>query len=156
MRAVRASSNAALERTLCTHAGAPESVPSTSSTETAASTVDCSAAYLWAWNRIVRECNILYTYSCGYVIYIDMVWCLCYVFVLSLAVQCERKPVEVTTREKSVNCAASTEKIYIRKNLCSPLAATPTFMSDKETARYSHFTKYNTLIYQFIRYTCTV
>uniref|UniRef100_A0A8D0CZ80 Nuclear receptor subfamily 2, group C, member 1 n=1 Tax=Sander lucioperca TaxID=283035 RepID=A0A8D0CZ80_SANLU len=51
------------------------------------------------------------------------------------SVQCERKPVEVTTREKSINCAASTEKIYIRKNLCSPLAATPTFMSDKETAR---------------------
>ncbi|XP_038583874.1 nuclear receptor subfamily 2 group C member 1 [Micropterus salmoides] len=51
------------------------------------------------------------------------------------SVQCERKPVEVTTREKSVNCAASTEKIYIRKNLCSPLAATPTFVSEKETAR---------------------
>uniref|UniRef100_A0A8C4IAH8 Nuclear receptor subfamily 2 group C member 1 n=1 Tax=Dicentrarchus labrax TaxID=13489 RepID=A0A8C4IAH8_DICLA len=51
------------------------------------------------------------------------------------SVQCERKPVEVTTREKSVNCAASTEKIYIRKNLCSPLAATPTFVTDKETAR---------------------
>uniref|UniRef100_A0A7N8YQJ7 Nuclear receptor subfamily 2 group C member 1 n=1 Tax=Mastacembelus armatus TaxID=205130 RepID=A0A7N8YQJ7_9TELE len=51
------------------------------------------------------------------------------------SVQCERKPVEMTTREKSVNCAASTEKIYIRKNLCSPLAATPTFVSDKETAR---------------------
>uniref|UniRef100_A0A8C5GKS6 Nuclear receptor subfamily 2 group C member 1-like n=1 Tax=Gouania willdenowi TaxID=441366 RepID=A0A8C5GKS6_GOUWI len=51
------------------------------------------------------------------------------------SVQCERKPVEVTTREKSVNCAASTEKIYIRKNLCSPLAATPTFVSDKETTR---------------------
>uniref|UniRef100_A0A667YZ42 Nuclear receptor subfamily 2, group C, member 1 n=1 Tax=Myripristis murdjan TaxID=586833 RepID=A0A667YZ42_9TELE len=53
------------------------------------------------------------------------------------SVQCERKPVEVSTREKSVNCAASTEKIYIRKNLCSPLAATPTFVTDKETARYS-------------------
>uniref|UniRef100_A0A3Q2QF93 Nuclear receptor subfamily 2, group C, member 1 n=1 Tax=Fundulus heteroclitus TaxID=8078 RepID=A0A3Q2QF93_FUNHE len=51
------------------------------------------------------------------------------------SVQCERKPVEVATREKSVNCAASTEKIYIRKNLCSPLAATPTFVSEKETAR---------------------
>ncbi|XP_062318205.1 nuclear receptor subfamily 2 group C member 1 [Osmerus eperlanus] len=50
------------------------------------------------------------------------------------SVQCERKPVEVS-REKSVNCAASTEKIYIRKNLCSPLAATPTFVTDKETAR---------------------
>ncbi|XP_020790732.1 nuclear receptor subfamily 2 group C member 1 [Boleophthalmus pectinirostris] len=50
------------------------------------------------------------------------------------SVQCERKPVEVT-REKSMNCAASTEKIYIRKNLFSPLAATPTFTSDKETAR---------------------
>nr|XP_029490857.1 nuclear receptor subfamily 2 group C member 1-like isoform X3 [Oncorhynchus nerka] len=51
------------------------------------------------------------------------------------SVQCERKPVEVS-REKSINCAASTEKIYIRKNLCSPLAATPTFVTDKETARY--------------------
>ncbi|XP_023668448.1 nuclear receptor subfamily 2 group C member 1 isoform X2 [Paramormyrops kingsleyae] len=50
------------------------------------------------------------------------------------SVQCERKPVEVS-REKSVNCAASTEKIYIRKNLCSPLAATPTFVTEKETAR---------------------
>ncbi|KAJ3596656.1 hypothetical protein NHX12_003060 [Muraenolepis orangiensis] len=54
------------------------------------------------------------------------------------SVQCERKPVEVSTREKSSNCAASTEKIYIRKNLCSPLAATPTFMTDKETARSTH------------------
>ncbi|XP_055795389.1 nuclear receptor subfamily 2 group C member 1-A-like isoform X5 [Salvelinus fontinalis] len=51
------------------------------------------------------------------------------------SVQCERKPVDVS-REKSINCAASTEKIYIRKNLCSPLAATPTFVTDKETARY--------------------
>ncbi|XP_019895949.1 nuclear receptor subfamily 2 group C member 1 isoform X5 [Esox lucius] len=51
------------------------------------------------------------------------------------SVQCERKPVEAS-REKSINCAASTEKIYIRKNLCSPLAATPTFVTDKETARY--------------------
>ncbi|XP_072291261.1 nuclear receptor subfamily 2 group C member 1 isoform X1 [Eucyclogobius newberryi] len=53
------------------------------------------------------------------------------------SVQCERKPVEVM-REKSMNCAASTEKIYIRKNLFSPLAATPTFASDKETARRSN------------------
>lgn len=60
----------------------------------------------------------------------------CADLVLSAAVQCERKPVEVTTREKSLNCAASTEKIYIRKNLCSPLAAMPTFVTDKETARY--------------------
>lgn len=51
------------------------------------------------------------------------------------AVQCERKPMDVPAREKSVNCAASTEKIYIRKNLCSPLAATPTFVSDRETSR---------------------
>uniref|UniRef100_A0A8C6MF56 Nuclear receptor subfamily 2, group C, member 1 n=2 Tax=Nothobranchius furzeri TaxID=105023 RepID=A0A8C6MF56_NOTFU len=51
------------------------------------------------------------------------------------SVQCERKPVEVSTRERSANCAASTEKIYIRKNLCSPLAAMPTFVSEKETAR---------------------
>ncbi|NWV06452.1 NR2C1 protein, partial [Spelaeornis formosus] len=50
------------------------------------------------------------------------------------AVQCERKPIEVS-REKSSNCAASTEKIYIRKDLRSPLAATPTFVTDNETAR---------------------
>ncbi|XP_041113615.1 nuclear receptor subfamily 2 group C member 1-like isoform X2 [Polyodon spathula] len=50
------------------------------------------------------------------------------------SVQCERKPVEVS-REKSINCAASTEKIYIRKDLRSPLAATPTFVTDKETCR---------------------
>ncbi|KAJ8393389.1 hypothetical protein AAFF_G00061110 [Aldrovandia affinis] len=50
------------------------------------------------------------------------------------SVQCERKPMEAS-REKPVNCAASTEKIYIRKNLCSTLAAMPTFMTDKETAR---------------------
>lgn len=58
------------------------------------------------------------------------------------AVQCERKPVEVNAREKSMNCAASTEKIYIRKNLCSPLAAQPTFVSDKETARYKIAVKF--------------
>ncbi|NXB75012.1 NR2C1 protein, partial [Donacobius atricapilla] len=50
------------------------------------------------------------------------------------AVQCERKPIEVS-REKSSNCAASTGKIYIRKDLRSPLAATPTFVTDNETAR---------------------
>ncbi|XP_070611950.1 nuclear receptor subfamily 2 group C member 1 isoform X5 [Erythrolamprus reginae] len=50
------------------------------------------------------------------------------------AVQCERKPVEAS-REKSSNCAASTEKIYIRKDLRSPLTATPTFVTDSETAR---------------------
>ncbi|XP_059916232.1 nuclear receptor subfamily 2 group C member 1 isoform X1 [Gadus macrocephalus] len=61
------------------------------------------------------------------------------------SVQCERKPVEVSTREKSSNCAASTEKIYIRKNLCSPLAATPTFVTDKETARYTSFKSTNLL-----------
>lgn len=61
------------------------------------------------------------------------------------SVQCERKPVEVT-REKSVNCAASTEKIYIRKNLFSPLAATPTFTSDKETARSTSLLESNMLL----------
>ncbi|XP_043943575.1 nuclear receptor subfamily 2 group C member 1 isoform X2 [Protopterus annectens] len=50
------------------------------------------------------------------------------------SVQCERKPIEVS-REKSSNCAASTEKIYIRKDLRSPLAATPTFVTEKEVAR---------------------
>ncbi|KAM6215848.1 nuclear receptor subfamily 2 group C member 1 [Rhynchocyon petersi] len=50
------------------------------------------------------------------------------------SVQCERKPIEVS-REKSSNCAASTEKIYIRKDLRSPLTATPTFVTDSEIAR---------------------
>ncbi|XP_075456519.1 nuclear receptor subfamily 2 group C member 1 isoform X2 [Ascaphus truei] len=48
--------------------------------------------------------------------------------------QCERKPIEVT-REKSSNCAASTEKIYIRKDLRSPLAATTTFVTESKTVR---------------------
>ncbi|KAJ8374178.1 hypothetical protein SKAU_G00047580 [Synaphobranchus kaupii] len=54
------------------------------------------------------------------------------------SVQCERKPVEVS-RERPVNCAASTQKIYIRKNLCSPLAATPTFVTGKGAARSTSF-----------------
>ncbi|XP_053576652.1 nuclear receptor subfamily 2 group C member 2 isoform X2 [Bombina bombina] len=50
------------------------------------------------------------------------------------AVQSERKPFDIQ-REKPSNCAASTEKIYIRKDLRSPLIATPTFVSDKEGGR---------------------
>ncbi|KAG8439588.1 hypothetical protein GDO86_005686 [Hymenochirus boettgeri] len=50
------------------------------------------------------------------------------------SVQCERKPIEVS-REKSSNCAASTEKIYIRKDLRSPLAATATFVTENKTSR---------------------
>ncbi|XP_075712960.1 nuclear receptor subfamily 2 group C member 1 isoform X4 [Rhinoderma darwinii] len=50
------------------------------------------------------------------------------------SVQCERKPIEVA-REKSSNCAASTEKIYIRKDLRSPLAATTTFVTDNKPIR---------------------
>lgn len=50
----------------------------------------------------------------------------------SSAVQSERKPIEVVPREKHGNCAASTQKIYIRKDLNSPLIATPTFISDTE------------------------
>ncbi|XP_034551431.1 nuclear receptor subfamily 2 group C member 2 isoform X3 [Notolabrus celidotus] len=49
------------------------------------------------------------------------------------AVQSERKPIDVLPREKHANCAASTQKIYIRKDLNSPLIATPTFISDTET-----------------------
>ncbi|KAL6119149.1 nr2c2 [Pungitius sinensis] len=50
------------------------------------------------------------------------------------SVQSERKPVDVTPRERHHgNCAASTQKIYIRKDLNSPLIATPTFVSDTET-----------------------
>ncbi|XP_053576651.1 nuclear receptor subfamily 2 group C member 2 isoform X1 [Bombina bombina] len=50
------------------------------------------------------------------------------------SVQSERKPFDIQ-REKPSNCAASTEKIYIRKDLRSPLIATPTFVSDKEGGR---------------------
>ncbi|XP_067855122.1 nuclear receptor subfamily 2 group C member 2-like isoform X2 [Heptranchias perlo] len=52
------------------------------------------------------------------------------------SVQCERKPIEAQ-REKPANCAASTEKIYIRKDLRSPLTAMPTFVADKDSARQS-------------------
>nr|XP_061812742.1 nuclear receptor subfamily 2 group C member 1-like [Nerophis lumbriciformis] len=62
------------------------------------------------------------------------------------SVQCERKPMDAPNREKPVNCAASTEKIYIRKNLCSPLAATPTFVCDKETSRSTHLLESSMLL----------
>ena len=52
---------------------------------------------------------------------------------LPSAVQSERRPIDLVPREKQSNCAASTQKIYIRKNLNSPLIATPTFISDTET-----------------------
>ncbi|XP_030357105.1 nuclear receptor subfamily 2 group C member 2 isoform X1 [Strigops habroptila] len=52
------------------------------------------------------------------------------------SVQSERKPFDVQ-REKPTNCAASTEKIYIRKDLRSPLIATPTFVADKDGTRSS-------------------
>ncbi|XP_072181666.1 orphan steroid hormone receptor 2 isoform X1 [Diadema setosum] len=49
------------------------------------------------------------------------------------AVQCERSPLKA--REKTTsNCAASTDKIYIRKDIRSPLAATPTFMTSSVLA----------------------
>ncbi|KAL1021524.1 hypothetical protein UPYG_G00014370 [Umbra pygmaea] len=47
------------------------------------------------------------------------------------SVQSERKPIDLP-RERPANCAASTEKIYIRKNLMSPLIATPTFIADSD------------------------
>uniref|UniRef100_A0A8B9H4R7 Nuclear receptor subfamily 2, group C, member 2 n=1 Tax=Astyanax mexicanus TaxID=7994 RepID=A0A8B9H4R7_ASTMX len=47
------------------------------------------------------------------------------------SVQSERKPLDLP-REKPANCAASTEKIYIRKDLRSPLIATPTFITEKD------------------------
>ncbi|XP_048874137.1 nuclear receptor subfamily 2 group C member 2 isoform X2 [Brienomyrus brachyistius] len=52
------------------------------------------------------------------------------------SVQSERKPIDLP-REKPANCAASTEKIYIRKDLRSPLIATPTFITDKDGSRSS-------------------
>ncbi|XP_041047767.1 nuclear receptor subfamily 2 group C member 2 [Carcharodon carcharias] len=54
------------------------------------------------------------------------------------SVQCERKPIE-TQREKPANCAASTEKIYIRKDLRSPLTAMPTFIAGKDGERTNLF-----------------
>ncbi|XP_061780592.1 nuclear receptor subfamily 2 group C member 1 isoform X2 [Nerophis lumbriciformis] len=62
------------------------------------------------------------------------------------SVQCERKPMDAPNRERSVNCAASTEKIYIRKNLCSPLAATPTFMSENDTFRSTNLLESSMLL----------
>ncbi|XP_048067004.1 nuclear receptor subfamily 2 group C member 2 isoform X2 [Chanodichthys erythropterus] len=50
------------------------------------------------------------------------------------SVQSERKPIDLP-REKPANCAASTEKIYIRKDLRSPLIATPTFITEKDASR---------------------
>ncbi|XP_016140692.1 nuclear receptor subfamily 2 group C member 2-like isoform X3 [Sinocyclocheilus grahami] len=50
------------------------------------------------------------------------------------SVQSERKPIDLP-REKPANCAASTEKIYIRKDLRSPLIATPTFISEKDASQ---------------------
>ncbi|XP_063053683.1 nuclear receptor subfamily 2 group C member 1 [Engraulis encrasicolus] len=61
------------------------------------------------------------------------------------SVQCERKPVEVC-REKSNSCAASTQKIYIRKNLCSPLTATPTFVTTKDAVKSSGLLESNVLL----------
>lgn len=55
------------------------------------------------------------------------------------AVQSERKPFDIQ-REKPSNCAASTEKIYIRKDLRSPHIATPTFVTDKEGGRWVSYT----------------
>ncbi|TSK13134.1 Nuclear receptor subfamily 2 group C member 1 [Bagarius yarrelli] len=61
------------------------------------------------------------------------------------SVQCERKPVEAT-RERPANCAPSIEKIYIRKNLCSPLAAMPTFVNERDTARSTNLLNSNMLL----------
>jgi hypothetical protein len=69
-----------------------------------------------------------------YIACIYILYCIIIIEHIFVAVQCERKPIEVS-REKSSNCAASTEKIYIRKDLRSPLAATPTFVTDSEAAR---------------------
>lgn len=50
------------------------------------------------------------------------------------------------SREKPANCAPSIEKIYIRKNLCSPLAAMPTFVSNKETPKSTNILDSNMLL----------
>ncbi|XP_078400008.1 nuclear receptor subfamily 2 group C member 2 isoform X2 [Cetorhinus maximus] len=61
------------------------------------------------------------------------------------SVQCERKPIEAQ-REKPANCAASTEKIYIRKDLRSPLTAMPTFIAGKESVRQTNLFESGTLV----------
>ncbi|XP_048462670.1 nuclear receptor subfamily 2 group C member 2 [Rhincodon typus] len=61
------------------------------------------------------------------------------------SVQCERKPVEAQ-REKPANCAASTEKIYIRKDLRSPLTAMPTFITGKESVSPTTLFESGTLV----------
>ncbi|XP_071818136.1 orphan steroid hormone receptor 2-like isoform X2 [Apostichopus japonicus] len=54
------------------------------------------------------------------------------------SVQCERSPLK--PREKTPgNVATSEGKVYIRKDIRSPLAATPTFVSDKLPARTGLF-----------------
>ena len=60
------------------------------------------------------------------------------------AVQCERSPLK--TRDKTPgNCAASTDKIYIRKDIRSPLAATPTFVTGSVLAGGKQCTAFNLL-----------
>ncbi|XP_068109139.1 nuclear receptor subfamily 2 group C member 2 isoform X1 [Hyperolius riggenbachi] len=61
------------------------------------------------------------------------------------SVQSERKPFDIQ-REKPSNCAASTEKIYIRKDLRSPLIATPTFVSEKDGGRQAGLLDPNVLV----------
>lgn len=139
VRAVRVSSSAASGRIWCTRAAGLENVSSTNTIGTGVSTADCSAAWPSAWNKTVSPIQIhdWWLKSCGLlrrgVLSLDL-W-FSPAEIPPTAVQCERKPVEVL-REKPANCAPSIEKIYIRKNLCSPLAAMPTFVSEKETARY--------------------
>ncbi|XP_033646802.1 orphan steroid hormone receptor 2-like isoform X2 [Asterias rubens] len=46
--------------------------------------------------------------------------------------QCERTPLKARGEKSPGNCAASTEKIYIRKDIRSPLTATPTFITAQD------------------------
>lgn len=56
------------------------------------------------------------------------------------AVQSERKPAD--SREKPVTppMAASSQRLYVRKDLRSPLAALPTFSSDKVCLQSNNLT----------------
>lgn len=58
------------------------------------------------------------------------------------AVQSERKPAD--SREKPVTppMAASSQRLYVRKDLRSPLAALPTFSSDKVCLHYNNLTSW--------------
>lgn len=92
--------------------------------------------FLHSWCWISSFALSWYTViTAGILLFVFFVWIISFQICLYVAVQSERKPFDVQ-REKPTNCAASTEKIYIRKDLRSPLIATPTFVADKDGTRW--------------------